>query len=692
MVAPHFLELPGIRVELLGDGPDFPGLGRIWIADRLVRSGRLPLAPDTQSFQGQALDRLRLLGVETTEGELRIRCQALFQPAAVRTMRDHSFDPIHNTQDWDQAQVTVGGELDLVIRPAQDRFNGVACTGLAYHWAYRGAGTPLFWLMDRASWEIDGDITGATVVSQSACSDPLVTFARDTAWSTEGLIHFAPDMPNPVMTHNLPRWASHQAFDFQCCGGTALLGVFERVGLIRSLLKRESGRAELKCFDKHLFDEAEQVCTVPKRILLVEGLEGDVDQRNLWTWVMDEVHERARQEFGLRDVPLLPRVFQNYWLDFTVDRYYDDLLPAAEAIGARQVFVDNLKKSAMTDRTPHPGKFNWNMCCGHEYEIAPELGGDAGVRRFAQTCAARGIEVVSWTNNDQALSSPIIGDDGHHRRDWFVKMEDTRLRYGGAYTNVLNILDFANDDARRYFIDSHKQLKERAALTSFMFDSFYNLGFMPVSYAGGHPRTMWRQCLAVLKELQDAGIHMVIESFGPFGAVQHGCPRSYSIDRCWVCYRINLGNDYTTVPVGPTHADPRREQAASLYYALAHMTVSPIDLFENEVRVDERFGPDHRQALADYHEALPYLHRRYLQADGMAVLWHDRAGERATLFNFAQRTLALPGAVHDLTTGVDLPEAASYPLRSQHTYAITRTALPRTLTSQSEDPTHAAQL
>ena len=38
------------------------------------------------------------------------------------------------------------------------------------------------------------------------------------------------------MTHNLPRWASHQAFDFQFKGDRTLLGVFERVELIRSVL------------------------------------------------------------------------------------------------------------------------------------------------------------------------------------------------------------------------------------------------------------------------------------------------------------------------------------------------------------------------------------------------------------------------------------------------------------------------
>ena len=44
-----------------------------------------------------------------------------------------------------------------------------------------------------ASWELDGDITGATAYSQSSCSPPVAHFARDTAWTTEGVLYFLVD-------------------------------------------------------------------------------------------------------------------------------------------------------------------------------------------------------------------------------------------------------------------------------------------------------------------------------------------------------------------------------------------------------------------------------------------------------------------------------------------------------------------
>ncbi len=664
------------RVELLSrDDNTFAGIGRITIHDRLVRSGRLPITIRTTSYSGHILAELQLVDVEQKSDEVRVRLDAIFENAPTKMMRDHSFDPIHDTSDWDEKTLEKRGEIALVLRPAQDDFEGIGFEGLAYHWEYNSSDLPLFYLIDQASWEIDGDVNGATMVSQSSCSDPLVTIEPDTAWTTEGLMHWDLDAPNPVMTHNLPRWASHQAFDFQYKGNVTLIGVYERVGLIRSLLKREPGCAELKCFDKHIDDETGTFATVPKKILINTEAKTVTDQRNLWTWIMDEVHKRARGEFGLREEPMVPMVSHNYWRNFTVDTYDKDLLPATEAIGARAVYLDHLKKSAMTDNTPHPGKFSWNMCCSHEYEIAPELGGNEGVRRLIDKASKRNIRVMSWTNNEQALSSPLNSVE-HDKKSWYILMEDTRLKYGGAYSSVMSFMNTANDDMRSYFIDSHKKIKDESGLDAFMFDSFYNMGFMPVSYANGKPHTIWRQTLQMIKELQDAGIKFCIESFGPFGQVMHGCPRSYSIDRAWVVYKICLGNDYTTVPTGKAYDDPRAAEGAAIYYLLAHMTHPVMQLFKDDKRIDERWGEVHRQAMDDYHEVLPKLSRRFLQEDDQGVLWHDADKTCATLFNFVDRELALPGRVYDLTERRELPGGKAYDLKSCHTYTIEHDVLP----------------
>jgi len=662
------ISIGNTHVELLQREQEFIGLGKIWIGDTLVRSGRLPLRPYTQTFTGLELSGLYLIGVEQAADEIRIRLKAHFTPLPVKVMRDHSFDPIHELGDWDQEMVAFQGQLDLVIEPAKDEFNGVKFSGFSYHWEYKSTDVLLFWLLDRASWELNGDITGATAVSQSACSAPVATFDRDNTWSTEGVLPALIDQghPNPCMTHNLPRWASHGSFDFQYKGDRTLIGVFDHVELIRSVICRDASKPELKHFDKYIFDQALEVKTVPKKILLNTEDKSEIGQQNVWTWIHEDVENRARAEFGLKQEPLVPRIGHNFWRDFTIDSYFKDMLPAAIGIGCKQLFVDNLNKSDMTE-----GGVSTNMCNGHEYEIAPKLGGPEKLKGFVARAGEHGIQIMSWTNNDQSYGSPFNLQHADPKyREWWVQMEDTRLAYGGAYTNTFTIWDFNNDVARQYWIDSLKKIREETGLNGYLFDSFYNLGFMPVSYRDGKPRTMWRKLLEAFKTLQDADVHFLIESFGPFGQPQHGHPSSYNFSTVFAAYRVGLGNDSSTVPTGMALKDVTPKSAAGVYYALAHMAFVGIPLFEGGRRIDQVWTAEHKQALSDYLTVLPHLHRRILQEDGLGVIWQDATGESSTLFNFKPRSLTLTGQVTDVTNGGVLPSADGYYLEACHTYRI----------------------
>lgn len=106
----RWLPMPHARCELLTDGEAFIGLGAIEIGATRVRSGRLPLAPYSQTFSGLELSSLRLRGVAECDGEVRIEPVAGFSPLPVQLMRDHSFDPIHDTGDWDERRVAGTGE------------------------------------------------------------------------------------------------------------------------------------------------------------------------------------------------------------------------------------------------------------------------------------------------------------------------------------------------------------------------------------------------------------------------------------------------------------------------------------------------------------------------------------------------------------------------------------------------------
>jgi len=677
----QFISIGNCRCEVLTEGTLFLGLGKAWIGDTLVRSGRLPLRPYSQTFTGLELSALTLRDIVTHDDEVRICLTATFQPLEVKLMRDHSFDPIHEKRDWDAPSVAGVGDLTIVLRPAAYSVNGVAFQGFSYQYRYTSADVPLFYLLDKASWELDGDVAGATVYSQSSCSDPVATFTEETFWTTEGELFFLDQasVHNRVMTHNLPRWASHQAFDYQYKGGNTLLGIFDHVDLIRSLLVREPGKAELKTFDKHIFDEARDYETSAKAIVLNTQAKSETDQQNLWTWIFDDLHSRARAEFGLREQPPIATGAQHYWENRVIDTYYKDVVPAFHAIGIRAIFTENFKKcdaagpmGGADHRLP-----NGNMCCSQEYEISERSGGMGKFVDYIQHCQRLGMANYMWTNTYVSLAADLNSDHRCEAGSWYAAMEDTRTKYAGAYTSVSSNLNFKNPDARRYYIDAHKKIAQESGLEGYYIDSFYNLFFMPVDYATGHPRTMWREALEVMKELQDAGVGFYIESFGPFGQPGHGHPASYSPDKIFICYYVGLGNGYVTVPVpGVVTGYNFSHDPAFLFYQFAHKTPYAPPLFIDGKRVDEVYGDLHRRVIADYHTYLPLMGRRYLQPDGLAVLWHNALGDQATLWNFADRRATLPGTVIDLTANVVLPIAEVYDLQALHIYAISGCPLP----------------
>jgi len=674
--------------EILTREASFLGLGAITIDGVLVRSGRLPLHPYSQAYCGAALTGLRLLDVVERPEEIRLSIEATFTALEIKPMRDHGFDPIHNLEDWDTPRVSGVGSFDLLLRPAVYTVNGLCFTGFSYHYRYESAEIPLYHILDKASWELDGDIAGATIYSQSSCSDPTVTVAPETFWTTEGELFFLDEHShaNRCMTHNLPRWASHQGFDFQWKGSCTLLGIFAHVDLIRSVLRREPGKAELKTFDKHLFDETLSYTTAPKAILLNCAPKSATAQQNIWTWVLDDVHARAREEFGLREQPPLPLLSYNYWHHQTVDTYYKDIVPACASLGLHSIFAENFKKSDRSEggNGHPPNNDTSSMCSSHEYEISETMGGMAKFREYIATCHQLGMQNFLWTNSYMSISAQLNRPHGG-KNEWFCALEDTRIHYGGAYTHECSALNLKHPEARAYWLDAHLQLARESGLDGYFIDSFYNLFFMPVEFRSGHPRTMWREALGLMKALQDAGLGCYIESFGPFGQPHHGHPASYNLEKIFICYYVGLGDGYTVVPVpGSTSAENIAHDPAFWFYLYAHKVPNAPPLFIDGERVDHVYGAEERRVIADYYRLLPHMHIRYLQEDGQGVLWHNAEGTQATLWNFHAREVALPGTVTALSTNSALPRAERYQLQACQAYAITDVTLPTVITTVTD--------
>jgi len=643
--------------DMLTEGERFDGLGRISIDGMAVRSGRLPLMAYSQSLMGMETADYTLKSIEQTPAKISIHLSVAFRPVPVRQALDWNLDHVLDTSDWDKPGAPGRTEVTLHITPASDSFGGVQFRGFAYSWEYSGV-VPLYWILDRASWEIGGDIRGATVYSQSLYVDPSATFDGDTSWSTE--LTLAPDAKgNRDILQFWPRWMSLQPFDFQFNNDAVLAGVFENVGMIRSVLKRDSGSCELKTLDRHVFNESTHVQTVPKKILLAVGKRSLASQRDLWTSILDTAKSRALAEIGMKAIPPATCLQQDFWQGHTFDSYRKDLLPAAIATEVASIRLGNINRSNATQGLPG------NQCESHEYVVAENLGGVPQLKALVDDAKRHGIEVYSWTSTAQSPNSPIFREK-RNQPGWFVRMEDGRQVFGGTHSTDFQFLSLAHEEPRKYWIDSLKKIKDDTGVTGYFWDMATNVSYIPVDYLDMQPRTMWRESLSAAKELQDAGI--TLDGLcGPFVRPGPGGNGSYSSwDNLFLSYHLLFS----------PQDDKTLWTPQEMYRIFAHGSVPMLNLFYNGTRIDTLFTDEHRRVMREFRTLAGMLKTRVLRDDGAAVEWPQDNGS-LLICNLVDRRGEFRGGVRDLTSSIDLPRAIDhrYQLLAGHTYQVTPNSL-----------------
>ncbi len=624
----HKLEVATSRITLLDRDGLFGGLGTVEIAGRQVRSGRLPWLPYSQTIDGFETCRFRLLGVRAEGVNTLVVLEPWFRRCPLQLRRDRNLTQMADTGDWSLADVgEPGGELRLILAPATQGVEDCTLTGFSYQWRYNGP-HQLHHLLDRSSWELDGDIRGATACSQTGWTQPVARFHDEAEWSTE-------------LGHELqawPRWAVMQGFDFQAKPDGVLCGLFERVGLIRSILRRETGAAELKVLDNHVGDAATEFASVPKRILFASGRFTERDWQNLWSGLLDAAHAAARAAYGLREVPAEPYLQQDFWSDHTYDDYRRDLLPAAAALGLGSISIGNVNRNAASECT------KGNQCCSHAYEPAPRLGGSDGLRRLVADARALGLRLRSWTSTAQGFDSPVYQ---RHRNDadWFLRQEDGGQTNGSVHDTEFHCLNLAHPPAVRLWVDALLRIRAETGLDAWFLDMFPNVSFMPLHHAHGTVTTIWRQCLLALAELQRAGIDCDGGSPAFVRPLPGGHDGYGAAENAFINHRLY---------VAPS--DSRRLWTpGELRRWFAQGVVPTLDLRIGGQRIDRLWTPDHRRELDLFRRLRGGMHRRTLIDGG--VRWRNAVGRQTLIFAFEPLTLEIDGQAIDQITGSVLPAA-----------------------------------
>jgi hypothetical protein len=120
-----------------------------------------------------------------------VHVKLVFVRQLTQQLLDMNLDPVHDSSDWGSRPyggrpVVATANLTIVLQPATYTVTAAGVPlefgGFKYHYEYASGKVPVFWLLDRGSFEIDGDATGATVFSQTVCTSPVNHLAPETSW------------------------------------------------------------------------------------------------------------------------------------------------------------------------------------------------------------------------------------------------------------------------------------------------------------------------------------------------------------------------------------------------------------------------------------------------------------------------------------------------------------------------------
>ncbi len=395
----------GYSIELLSsESGSVSGIGAVRRSDGvLLRNPETPWWVHIRTPEAISLTDCRLQSRrKLSDGgeELEFALNAVVESAVPMEWMLHEVRPRIQTQGWadEVSHTTVDALLKLEVRPVQRDIPGHdTATGFSYRWHYQSKKYPIYKLMERGSWEVDGAITGNTLLLRNAFSPSVATFENcSQKFSTEW---YLPTATNPNVFQFLPWQTGLEGFTLTSGADTgATITWATEIAHIRSLFEKHPGKNVLEHWHEHCADLANDFVTSPIEVLYLPGTFARGNGlANLYLGVKEMVKDYLHEKAGLyRDRVTSYGVIEE-WSPADLNKYRDQGVPKLLSAGVQTIFLANHFENNMNAYGVG------NMCCTVDWRIARSVGGDAAIRSLCARCKVAGARVEMWGNT--ALST-----------------------------------------------------------------------------------------------------------------------------------------------------------------------------------------------------------------------------------------------------------------------------------------------
>jgi hypothetical protein len=480
------------------------------------------------------------------DGSVLVEAEAVGFPGGIQEEQDEYLCDIINL---DLPDCCVRDRLEWEFKPSQLSLDGNDFTGFSYRYRFNcSGGRKIYRMFDDASWEIGGHVGGNTLLLQGEVNPPVTELTKDLYFTT-ACNYYGSEMqgiigkPKRISFQRLPRIGTLQAFDFMVHQKGALLGRFEPLVDVLSVVQKDNGEDLLHVLDELRSPMTDAFESHPKHILYLPAPKawGKEAHRNLWTRIYDLVHEEVRQRHNVTRSPIQPRIW-------TPQMYKDqEMLAGAKCkrerflyhladrcmgmwadMGVKEICTHSLWKSDYTeDRSVtkeirgglHGGLVVGSICNVRIHEISPLWGGPEALAYFVDKAHAHGIQVQVWWATHLSRRAPIFQE----RPDFMMMARDGLPNGGGFGHQSLITMDLNNQDCFDWVLGNMKKLHDQTGFDGVFHDSYGNMTFLPIHFQDPLRRGQEAAYARLVSRMQDVGIKtFTVEGVGPLGVGHFG--------------------------------------------------------------------------------------------------------------------------------------------------------------------------
>jgi len=664
------LEWPtGVSIAFPMDGKSVLEIGNVKVGDQPLRNPSRLWRPQLSTPEGIHYIRFDLKETRVdSDGTVTLETVATGLPVGVQEEQD---EYLMDIVDLSLSDSPVQDKLEWIFAPDAFSLDDRSFLGFSYRYRFTAdPGRRIYRLFDNATWEIGGQVRGNELLFQGEVNPPATVLRKSTFFTT-ACNYYGAEMQGftavtkRVSMQRLPRIGTIQAFDFLAHRAGALLGMFEPLEEVFSIVQKNPGEDVLHILDEHRRPLSSTFETHPKRILFhaAAGSWKREDQRNLWRLVYDSVHEAARRRARIERSPVLPRVWIPQYCKetFTLDgvsyprekclyALADHRIAAWAEMGVREICTHSIWQSDYSadrltykDQTGmHGGLVVGSICNVRIHEVDALWGGTEALAYFVDKAHAFGMQVQLWWATHVSARAPILRE----HPEFAMTARDGLPNGGGLGHQCVLTLDLNNRECFDWVFGKLRKVREETGIDGLFHDSYGNMTYLPVNYNDDRRRGQQEAFARLVHKLQGIGLrNMAIEGLGPFGTGHFGMnllpkegPSDFQCALDWwlgqedMVYGLNMG-------IGqPVWKEPTPDAQAFAFRCLAGG--GRFGFTENDVDGVEIWNTWLRDLNRVHARFAPLTGQRELLPKDRGVLWSQPRQE--ILFAFQPSTHAVP--------------------------------------------------